>query len=73
MGKHQFGKLLLDVLRMLTAKPYLRRTVVAALADISDNMSLGKGWTINKLLCDAVRLCYDARKAGYKLGEAVSI
>ena len=39
MGEHQFGKLLPDVVRMLTAEPYLSRTVVAALADISDNMS----------------------------------
>ncbi|MDY2605328.1 MAG: hypothetical protein SOW10_04170, partial [Alloprevotella sp.] len=58
---------------MLTAKPYLRRTVVAALADISDNMLFSEEWNLRRLLCDAVRLCYDARKAGYKFGEAVSI
>ena len=58
---------------MLTAEPYLRRTVVAALADISDNMLFSEEWNLRRLLCDAVRLCYDARKAGYKFGEAVSI
>ena len=61
MGEHQFGKLLPDVVHMLTAEPYLRRTVVAALADISDNMLFSEEWNLRRLLCDAVRLCYDAR------------
>ena len=73
MGEHQFGKLHPDVVRMLTAEPYLRRTVVAALADISDNMLFSEEWNLRRLLCDAVRLCYDARKAGYKVGYVVSL
>ena len=62
-----------DVVRMLTAEPSMRSTVVSALVEITDNLALGDGYTLARQLSDAVRLCYDARKAGYKFGEAVSI
>lgn len=62
-----------DVVRMLTAEPSMRSTVVSALVEITDNLALGDGYTLARQLSDAVRLCYDARKAGYKFGEPVSI
>ena len=62
-----------DVVRMLTAEPSMRSTVVSALVEITDNLALGDAYTLERQLSDAVRLCYDARKAGYKVGEPVSI
>ena len=62
-----------DVVRMLTAEPAMRQTVITALGEIADNIALGKDWSVQKELSDAVRLCFDARNGGTKYGEIVSV
>lgn len=61
-----------DVVRMLTAEPAMRQTVITALGEIADNIALGDGWSLQNELADAVRLCFDARQNGSKYGEIVS-
>ena len=61
-----------DVVRMLTAEPAMRQSVINALGEIADNISLGDGWSLQQELSDAVRLCFDARKDGAKHGDIVS-
>ena len=61
-----------DVVRMLTAEPAMRQAVITALGEIVDNIALGKGYSLQGQLADAVRLCYDARNGGAKYGEIVS-
>lgn len=61
-----------DVVRMLTAEPAMRQTVITALGEIADNIALGDGWSVQKELSDAVRLCFDAQQNGAKYGEIVS-
>ena len=61
-----------DVVRMLTAKPLMRQTVITALGEIVDNIALGDGWSLQGELADAVKLCFDARQGGAKYGEIVS-
>ena len=61
-----------DVVRMLTAEPSMRQTVITALGEIADNIALGDEWSLQNELADAVRLCFDARQNGAKYGEIVS-
>ena len=61
-----------EVVRMLTAEPAMRQTVITALGEIVDNISLGGDWSLRKELAEAVNLCFDARKGGAKYGEIVS-
>lgn len=61
-----------DVVRMLTAEPLMRQTVITALGKIVDNIALGGGWSLQGELADAVKLCFDARQGGAKYGEIVS-
>ena len=61
-----------EVVRMLTAEPAMRQTVITALGEIVDNISLGGDWSLKRELTDAVNLCFDARKGGAKYGEIVS-
>ena len=61
-----------DVVRMLTAEPAMRQAVITALGEIVDNIALGKGYSLQGQLADAVRLCFDARNGGAKYGEIVS-
>lgn len=61
-----------DVVRMLTAEPLMRQTVITALGEIVDNIALGGGWSLQGELADAVKLCFDARQGGAKYGEIVS-
>lgn len=61
-----------EVLRMLTAEPAMRQTVITALGEIVDNIALGGDWSLQRELADAVNLCFDARKGGAKYGEIVS-
>ena len=62
-----------DAVRMLTAIPSMRQSVITALGEISDNIALGKDWSLQEELAKAVKLCYDARNAGYQFGDIVSV
>lgn len=61
-----------DVLRMLTAEPAMRQTIITALGEIVDNIALGEDWALQGELADAVKLCFEARKDGAKYGDVVS-
>ncbi|MCR5362450.1 MAG: hypothetical protein K6E73_10660 [Bacteroidales bacterium] len=61
-----------DVVRMLTAEPSMRQTVITGLGEIADNLALGEGWSLQDELADAVKLCFDARQDGVKYGDNVS-
>lgn len=61
-----------EVVRMLTAEPAMRQTVITALGEIVDNIALGGDWSLQQELADAVKLCFDARQGGAKYGEIVS-
>lgn len=61
-----------EVVRMLTAEPSMRQTVITALGEIVDNIALGGDWSLQGELADAVKLCFDARQGGAKYGEIVS-
>ena len=61
-----------DVLRMLTAEPAMRQTIITALGEIVDNIALGEDWALQGELADAIKLCFEARKDGAKYGDIVS-
>ena len=61
-----------EVVRMLTAEPSMRQTVITALGEIVDNIAIGGDWSLQGELADAVKLCFDARQGGAKYGEIVS-
>ena len=61
-----------DVIRQLTEIKSLRQSVVTALNEISTNKALGKDYSLENELAQAVDLAYKARKAGYKENERVS-
>ena len=61
-----------DVIRQLTEIKSLRQSVVTALNEITTNKALGKEYSLEKELAQAVDLAYKARKAGYKENEPVS-
>lgn len=61
-----------EVVRMLTAEPAMRQTVITALGEIVDNIAIGGDWSLQGELADAVKLCFDARQGGAKYGEIVS-
>lgn len=60
-----------DAVRQLTAFKSLRQSVITALAEISNNIALGE-YSLESELSDAIALAYNARKNGYKAGDAVS-
>ena len=62
-----------DVVRMLTSEPFMRKAIITALGEIADNIAIGRGYSLQQELADAVKLCYDARKEGAKHGDIVSI
>ena len=63
-----------NTVRMLTEVPSMRQSVIFALSEISNNLSLGDDFTLKKELTDAIKLCYEARvQAHAKFGEPVSI
>ncbi len=62
-----------DVVRMLTAEPAMRQSVITALGEIADNVALGGEWALRDELAGAVKLCFDARKGGAGHGDIVSI
>ena len=61
-----------EAVRMLTEVPSMRQSVVMALGEISDNVALGKDWSLQDELAEAVKLCHDARKGGVGYGAPVS-
>lgn len=61
-----------DVVRMLTEYKGFRQSVVTALNEISTNVALGKDYSLENELAQAVGLAYKARKAGFKENEPVS-
>ena len=62
-----------DAARMITSYKNVRRSVIIALAEISNNIVLGGDYSLISELSEAVALCYQARKEGdYKDGERVS-
>lgn len=60
-----------DAVRQLAAYKSLRQSVITALAEISNNIALGE-YSLESELSDAIALAYNARKNGYKAGDAVS-
>ena len=61
-----------DVIRQLTEIKSLRQSVVTALSEITTNKALGKDYSLENELAQAVDLAYKARKAGFKENERVS-
>lgn len=61
-----------DCARMITAYKSLRRSVVFALSEIADNLTLGTDYSLQGELSEGISLAYDARQHGYKEGERVS-
>lgn len=61
-----------DVIRMLTEYKGFRQSVVTALNEISTNVALGKDYSLENELAQAIELAYKARKAGFKENELVS-
>ena len=61
-----------DVVRMLTEYKGFRQSVVTALNEISTNVALGKDYSLENELAQAIELAYKARKAGFKENELVS-
>ncbi len=62
-----------DVIRMLTAVPAMRQSVITALGELADNIALGEDWSLQKEITGAVKLCYDALNSGANYGDIVSI
>lgn len=62
-----------EVVRMLTAVPSMRQSVITALGELADNIALGKDWSLQDALAGAVKLCFDARQGGYQYGDIVSV
>ena len=62
-----------DAIRQLSEFPALRQRVVAALAEVSNNLKLGEDYSLESELAEAINLAYQALKNGYKQGEPVSL
>lgn len=62
-----------DAVREATAVRSIRQSVITALAEISNNIMLGEGYSLESELAQAIDLVYKARKEGsYKFGDMVS-
>lgn len=61
-----------DAARKITAFKSLRKSVVSALSEVVNNISLANGYSLNNELSQAVNLAFVARSHGYKAGERVS-
>lgn len=61
-----------DAARKITAFKSLRKSVVFALSEVVNNISLANGYSLNNELSQAVNLAFVARSHGYKAGEKVS-
>ena len=62
-----------DAIRQLTGIKNMRRNVICALCEAVLSVSLINGYDLKNELALAVNLAYQARQAGYKDGEKVSI
>ena len=62
-----------DAIRQLTGVKNMRRNVICALCEAVLSVSLINGYDLKNELSMAVNLAYQARQAGYKDGEKVSI
>ncbi len=61
-----------DAVREATEFKQMRQTIIQALAEISNNISLGKDYSWESELAEAIDLVYNARKSGFKAGDRVS-
>ena len=61
-----------DAVREATEFKQMRQTIIQALAEISNNISLGKDYSLKSELAEAIDLVYNARKSGFKAGDRVS-
>lgn len=62
-----------DAVREITAYKSVRQSIIYALAEISNNIILGEGYSLESELAQAIDLVYQARNnGGYKAGEPVS-
>ena len=61
-----------DAVREITAFKSIRQSIITALAEISNNIMLGKEYSLESELAQAIDLVYQARQNGYKAGDAVS-
>ena len=62
-----------DAARQITTFKSLRKSVIFALSEVANNLTLSEDYTLTNDLTKAVQLAYNARKSGYKAGERVSI
>ena len=61
-----------NAVREITEYKSMRQSIITALAEISNNLSLDKEYSLESELAQAIDLVYQARKSGSKLGEPVS-
>ncbi len=61
-----------DAIRQLSEFPAMRQSVISALSEITNNIKLGKEYSVEDELAGAINLAYQARKSGTKSGEPVS-
>ena len=62
-----------DAVRMATETKSMRQSIITALAEISNNVALENGFSLEEELAAAIDLVYQARKnGGIKAGERVS-
>ena len=61
-----------NAVREITEYKSMRQSIITALAEISNNLSLGKEYSLESELAQAIDLVYQARNGGSKFGEPVS-
>ena len=61
-----------DAVRQLTEMRSHRQSVINALAEVSNNLQLIEGYSLERELAQAIDLAYTARKNGYRDGDHVS-
>ena len=61
-----------DAVRQLTEMRSHRQSVINALAEVSNNLQLIGGYSLERELAQAIDLAYTARKNGYRDGDHVS-
>lgn len=61
-----------DAVRQITAFRGVRKNIITALAEISNNIALSPEYSLEEETAQAIALVYQARQCGYHEGEAVS-
>ena len=61
-----------DAVRQITAFRGVRKNIITALAEISNNIALSPEYSLEEEMAQAISLVYQARQCGYHEGEAVS-